>query len=486
MAIRFDASGDSLSRARLAGAKTVMAWVYITTDRNDYTVFFGLGSNELIGTGGDGTTLLHYDGTMERTGSNLSTGTWFHLAYVSNGDDLANGFTVYLNGAADITYTVRSLTSAGTNMYLGNDEYSEWLNGRMAHVKIWNVALTAAEIQQEMYSSRPQRFANLWSWLPMIESGSGRNSEWSSSGNTWTANGTLADEDGPPVAWNLTGWQLPFVTSGGAAGQTLLPARIESTATVYSPTLQPGAVTIQPARIESTAIVYEPTVSQTGAAQTLLPELIGSTATVYEPVIVPGGVVILPEYITSTAQVFEPYIGSGTVISAARIESTATVYEPAILPGGVVILPALIDSTATVYEPVVAAGAVVVIPARIESAAIVYGPTLESTALVIQPDRIESVAIVYEPIIVVGAVNIQPDFIASTAQVFEPFIGTGIEQFVIPDFIVSTAQVYAAVIMTIVSSRIFRVAPEARIQNVAAESRTYTVAAESRTYTVQE
>ena len=139
------------------------AWVYITTDRNDYTVFFGLGSNELIGTGGDGTTLLHYDGTMERTGSNLSTGTWFHLAYVSNGDALANGFTVYLNGAADITYTVRSLTSAGTNMYLGNDEYSEWLNGRMAHVKIWNVALTAAEIQQEMYSSRPQRFTNLWS-----------------------------------------------------------------------------------------------------------------------------------------------------------------------------------------------------------------------------------------------------------------------------------------------------------------------------------
>ena len=175
------------------------------------------------------------------------------------------------------TYTVRSLTSAGTNMYLGNDEYSEWLNGRMAHVKIWNVALTAAEIQQEMYSSRPQRFTNLWSWLPMIESGSGRNSEWSSSGNTWTANGTLADEDGPPVAWNLTGWQLPFVTSGGAAGQTLLPARIESTATVYSPTLQPGAVTIQPARIESTAIVYEPTVSQTGAAQTLLPEPVSYT-----------------------------------------------------------------------------------------------------------------------------------------------------------------------------------------------------------------
>ena len=80
MAIRFDASGDSLSRTRLAGAKTVMAWIYIVTDRNDYTVFFGLGSNELIGTGSDGTTLLHYDGVTERTGSALSTGTWYHLA----------------------------------------------------------------------------------------------------------------------------------------------------------------------------------------------------------------------------------------------------------------------------------------------------------------------------------------------------------------------------------------------------------------------
>lgn len=486
MAIRFDASGDSLSRARLTGAKTVMAWIYLAVDRNAYTVFFGLGDNAFVGTLSDGTSIIFYDGSVEHsTSGSLTVGAWQHVAFVGAGDSSSDTFSVYLNGAQIGTGT-RAANDAGTNMYLGNDTYSEWLNGRLAHVKIWNAALTAAEIQQEMYSSRPQRFANLWSWLPMIESGSGRNSEWSSSGNTWTANGTLADEDGPPVAWNLTGWQLPFVTSGGAAGQTLLPARIESTATVYSPTLQPGAVTIQPARIESTVTVYEPTISQTGPAQTLLPELIGSTATVYEPVIVPGGVVILPEYITSTAQVFEPYIGSGTVISAARIESTATVYEPAILPGGVVILPALIDSTATVYEPVVAAGAVVVIPARIESAAIVYGPTLESTALVIQPDRIESVAIVYEPIIVVGAVNIQPDFIASTAQVFEPFIGTGIEQFVIPDFIVSTAQVYAAVIMTIVSSRIFRVAPEARIQNVAAESRTYTVAAESRTYTVQE
>jgi hypothetical protein len=215
MAIRCDASGDSLSRARLAGAKTVMAWIYLAADRNDYTVFFGLGSNELIGTGSDGTTLIHYDGAVERTSSNLATGTWYHLAYVSAGDAISNGFTVYLNGVSSITTGGRSGTSAGTNMYLGNDEYSEWLNGRLAHIKVWSAALTQTEVQQEMYSIRPHRFANLHSWLPTIDTGSARTTDYAGQGNGWTANGTLADEAGPPVGWGAPVWVVPFVAASG-------------------------------------------------------------------------------------------------------------------------------------------------------------------------------------------------------------------------------------------------------------------------------
>jgi hypothetical protein len=215
MAIRFDASGDSLSRTRLAGAKTVMAWIYIATDRNDYTAFFGLGDNEIVATTTTGTTLLHYDGAAERTGTNLVTGTWYHLAYASAGDDIGNGFTVYLNGVSDITSAGRGGTGTGTNMYLGNDAYSEWLNGRIAHVKIWNAQLTQAEIQQEMYKIQPQRFANLWCWMPMIETGSSRDNEWSGSGNSFAENGTLTDEAGPPVSWGMAPWVVPFVASGG-------------------------------------------------------------------------------------------------------------------------------------------------------------------------------------------------------------------------------------------------------------------------------
>jgi len=215
MAIRFNASGESLSRSRLAGAKTVMAWIYISTDRNDYTAFFGMGSNEIVATTGTGTTLLFYDGSIETTGTNLTAGTWYHLAYSSQGDGINDDWAVYLNGATDMSATGRSLASTGTNMYLGNDEYGEWLNGRLAHVKIWNAQLTQAEIQQEMYTIRPQRYANLWCWMPMIETGGSRDSEWSGSGNTWTENGTLSDEAGPPVSWGVAPWVVPFVASGG-------------------------------------------------------------------------------------------------------------------------------------------------------------------------------------------------------------------------------------------------------------------------------
>ena len=146
MAIRFNASGETLSRSRLAGAKTVLAWIYISTDRNDYTGFFGLSGNEIVATDGTGTRLLHWDGSLERLGTNLSAATWYHLAYVSAGDDITSAFTLYLNGVSDISNGGRSVAVYGATMYLANDEFGEWLNGRLAHVKIWNAALTQAEI----------------------------------------------------------------------------------------------------------------------------------------------------------------------------------------------------------------------------------------------------------------------------------------------------------------------------------------------------
>lgn len=247
MAIRFDAIPDNLNRSRLAGAKTVMAWVYIITDRNSYSAFFGLDANEIVSTDSSGTRLMHWDGSLERTGTNLSTGTWYHLAYTSDGDSTGNGFAVYLNGVVDISNGARSAAASGSTMFLANDAYDEWLYGRMAHVKVWNAALSAAEIAQEVYTIRPQRLANLWSWLPIIETGTARSNEWSGSGNTWTVGGSVVDEDGPPLAWGAAPWTVPFVASGGGpttyystpAG-SLAPAGTQTRSTSKTPA---GSVT---------------------------------------------------------------------------------------------------------------------------------------------------------------------------------------------------------------------------------------------------
>lgn len=259
MAVRVDASGDSLSRARLAGARTVMAWVYISTDRNAYSALWQGGSNDYLVLDSSGTQLAYYDGATEPTGSNLSTGTWYHIAQTCAGDALGNAWAIYLNGVLDFS-GARGAVAAGTNIVFGNDDATEWLNGRLANIKMFDAALTAAEIQQEMLALRPQRFANLWGWWPLW--GAADIADYSGNGRTLTAGGTLTTEDGPPVSYGALAIWPPFTASGGtqytqAASGTLTPAAalIRQTATAKAGSLTPsGAASRQTGKILSGAL----------------------------------------------------------------------------------------------------------------------------------------------------------------------------------------------------------------------------------------
>lgn len=240
MAIRFDASGDRLARTSglldFNSPYTCAGWFYIAADRNDFSTFLSFNRNDSanllnedwLGVGANGVQLQLFASNASSApasadGSDLSLATWYHLAMVRVS---ATSLLCYVNGvqtlnnttdiAGRLAATRQEIASAYTSSPL-------WLNGRAAHVKVWNAALTADEIVAEMYSFAPQRLANLWSWLPMIDTGTNRSSEWSGSGNTWTANGTLADEDGPAVvANNLPFWSVPWVVAAAAA--SIMPA----------------------------------------------------------------------------------------------------------------------------------------------------------------------------------------------------------------------------------------------------------------------
>lgn len=281
----------------------------------------------------------------------------------------------------------------------------------------------------------------------------------------------LADEIAPAFIASGATVYGPTITPGAV---TVSPDAISSTAQVFAPALTPGAATIAPDAIASAAQVYAPTLA--GAAPTIYPDAIASGATVYAPTLTPGAATITPDAIASATEVFAPTLTTGAIIYPDAIASAAVVYAPALTPGAATIAPDVVVSVAVVYAPSVQAGAVTIAPDAIASGAAVYAPTLTGSAPTLYPDAISSAAQVFEPTLTPGTVTITPDAIASGAQVFPPFLGSGTTQTIAPAAIASTAQVFAATLAGIVASRIYR---------VAAEDRTFVVEYENRTWTVQ-
>ena len=214
MAIRFDAAADRIARTSSPldynSAYTWMAWVRLVSDLNAYGHVFGINRNDaaanydyigMDGTGQGLITLVDIGGAYtEQAGTTLSLGTWYHICAVRAS---TTSLAIYLNGVLDSTNT-RNVTGriAATRMEAGafGTFDGDRVDARIAAVKIWSVALSAAEIAQEIYRLAPAQFANLWQWSPLIGSASDL-ADYSGNGRDWTAGGTLTVEDGPPISW---------------------------------------------------------------------------------------------------------------------------------------------------------------------------------------------------------------------------------------------------------------------------------------------
>lgn len=85
-------------------------------------------------------------GTFTSTSTTFSVGTWNHAAFVSIA---SNSRAVYLNGAGKATNT-SGVTPSGLNLTDvgcdGGSSRSNYFNGSIAEVGIWNVALTDQEV----------------------------------------------------------------------------------------------------------------------------------------------------------------------------------------------------------------------------------------------------------------------------------------------------------------------------------------------------
>lgn len=212
MAVRFDANADYLRLSSgifdYNAGYTIMAWAYPVSNPTAQITLFSVANNgsnlDRLRSNSGGTTWSAQSivgGTSVNTnGSSVSYGSWQHWALVRRD---ASNLDTYVNGVLDATSTQSvSGRSAAAQLDIGNtNSASAYFNGRVFAIKAWNVALTAAEIQEEMRTIRPVRLANLWGWWPGRPGSGERAKDYSGNGRSLTEGGTLTDEDAGPISW---------------------------------------------------------------------------------------------------------------------------------------------------------------------------------------------------------------------------------------------------------------------------------------------
>ena len=115
-----------------------MVMAYGTPGSNGVTIFI---NTQLY-------VLIYVAGTLYPSNMYMPTDEWCHLALVFSG----TGFTLYRNGVAVATHSVLPTTPTGSLVCGFRDGIGQPYDGGMDEIRFWNVARTASEIQNNMYS----------------------------------------------------------------------------------------------------------------------------------------------------------------------------------------------------------------------------------------------------------------------------------------------------------------------------------------------
>jgi hypothetical protein len=272
MAVLF-ASASSQRWLRSSGATidynsayTWMAWIYLTTlpSGSDPSILktdnTGSYSSEMLRIN-DSNDSLRMDvenagGSSNVVGSALSASTWYHVAIVRTS---SSNLYVYLNGVLDITNT-RSVASRGASsrMWVGSrDAGADFFNGRIHAMKLWQAALSAAEVQAEMHLVTPSRWSNLWEWYPIMPGATERVTGYANAYNFTEYNSPTDAASDNGIAWGGAQYILSHVAAGGptysislSGGITPAGALVKRAGKLLSGDLMPaGALVKRPGKI---------------------------------------------------------------------------------------------------------------------------------------------------------------------------------------------------------------------------------------------
>lgn len=223
MAVRTDAAAEGLVRTtglvNYNSPYTLMGWVYVISEGATAIPVFGvintLGSvQDGLYSYGINNAWVVNSGTVEGSSATVAAVGWQHVAMVRSS---TTALTIYVNAANPATATDDvTARAAASFMSVGawNTDTTYWASARYGAIKCWTAALTAAEIASEMRSIKPMRLADLWAYWPVLAGATERIRDYSGNGRDWANNGTVTDEDGPPVGWGVRPARRLWVGSG--------------------------------------------------------------------------------------------------------------------------------------------------------------------------------------------------------------------------------------------------------------------------------
>jgi len=211
-ALEFDGTNDAVSLSNstsfqsVSSALTIEAWVKADEFKNEDVVFMANSRYSMQFTAsGAITTGIYIGGWNSGTSSSTVTvSNWKHVALTYNGDNIH----FYINGvAAGITDiangTITANNSSPLSIGANYDANANYFNGKMDEVRIWNIARTQTEIQNNMNKELAGNESGLVAYYKM-SNGSGvtltDNSSNSNTGAIAGATWVLANDLSLPVS----------------------------------------------------------------------------------------------------------------------------------------------------------------------------------------------------------------------------------------------------------------------------------------------
>ncbi len=150
----------------LTAGMTMMAWVYPTTNNqsgnrtimrresNGYWLYAGRSGATLRPGGGTyiGTSSTVQANVSSLFGATLPANQWSHVALTYDGTTMR----LYVNGSqATTTNTSGTIVSGNNPLYIGGTSLGEVFNGRIDEVRLYNRALSAADVSTASTTAIP-------------------------------------------------------------------------------------------------------------------------------------------------------------------------------------------------------------------------------------------------------------------------------------------------------------------------------------------